>query len=84
MAVYRSANGGRSWQKQTRGLPAKNAYLTVLREAMSGDSCDPAGIYFGTETGQLFYSRNEGREWHLLADLLPPILSVEAAVLGST
>ena len=81
LAVYRSTTGGRTWQKQTRGLPTRNAHLTILREAMSADSCDPAGIYFGTETGQLFHSRDAGRQWHLLADFLPPILSVEAAAL---
>ncbi|MBI1750596.1 MAG: exo-alpha-sialidase [Acidobacteria bacterium] len=81
LAVYRSTNCGRTWQKQAKGLPARNAHLTILREAMSTDSCDPAGVYFGTETGQLFCSRNEGREWKLLADFLPPIYSVEAAVL---
>jgi hypothetical protein len=48
---------------------------------MVADACDPAGIYFGTETGQLFSSRDAGKQWHLLADLLPPILSVEAATL---
>lgn len=81
LAVYRSASAGRTWQKQSRGLPARNAYLTILREAMSTDTCDPAGLYFGTETGQLFYSRDAGRQWHLLADFLPPVLSVEAAVV---
>ncbi len=80
-AAYRSTNGGRTWQKQTRGLPTRNAFLTVLREASSTDACDPAGVYFGTETGQLFYSRNEGRQWGLLADNLPGIQSVEAATI---
>lgn len=81
LAVYRSTTGGRTWQKQVRGLPRRNAHLTILREAMSTDACDPAGVYFGTETGQLFCSRDEGRQWHLLADFLPPILSVETAVV---
>ena len=81
LAVYRSTSGGRNWQKQTRGLPTRNAHLTILREAMSTDPCDPAGVYFGTETGQLFSSRDAGRHWHLLADFLPPILSVEVAVV---
>ena len=81
LAVYRSTNGGRTWQKQARGLPTRNAHLTILREAMSTDTCDPAGLYFGTETGQLFYSRDEGSHWHVRADFLPPILSVEAAIL---
>ncbi len=81
VAAYRSTNAGRTWQKQTRGLPTRNAYLTVLREAMSTDACDPAGVYFGTQTGQIFYTRNEGREWRLLADHLPPVASVEVASL---
>jgi len=81
LAVYRSANAGRTWQRQTHGLPDRNAHLTILREAMSVDACEPAGVYFGTETGQLFFSRDEGREWRLLADLLPPIYSLEAAVV---
>ncbi len=81
VAAYRSTNSGRTWQKQTRGLPTRNAYLTVLREASSTDTCDPAGVYFGTETGQLFYSRDEGARWNVLADFLPPVLSVEAVVV---
>lgn len=79
LAVYRSADAGRTWQKQTRGLPTRNAHLTVLREAMATDARDPVGVYFGTETGQLFHSADEGRTWHRLADFLPPIYSVEAA-----
>ncbi|MBZ5699619.1 MAG: exo-alpha-sialidase [Acidobacteriia bacterium] len=81
LAVWRSTTGGRSWHKQTRGLPTRNAHLLVLREAISTDSSDPAGVYFGTETGQLFATREEGRNWELIADFLPPILSVEAATL---
>jgi len=52
-----------------------------LREAMSTDAFEDAGIYFGTNTGQLFYSRDSGDSWELLADFLPPIYSVEAAVV---
>ncbi len=81
LAVWRSKNGGRAWEKQTRGLPSRNAHLLVLREAISTDSIDPAGLYFGTETGQLFATRDEGRNWERIADFLPPILSVEAATL---
>ena len=81
LAVYRSTNAGRSWSKQARGLPARDTYVTVLREAMSSDTLDPAGVYFGTQTGQLYYSRDEGRQWSLLAGSLPQIFSVEAAVV---
>jgi hypothetical protein len=78
LVAYRSQNGGRAWQKQARGLPSRNAHLLVLREAMSTDAADPAGVYFGTATGQIFYTANEGREWDLLADYLPPVYSIEA------
>ncbi len=78
LAVYRSTTGGRSWQKQTRGLPTRNAHALVLRAAMSTDSSDPAGLYFGTQGGQLFASRDEGRSWSVITGFLPPILSVEA------
>lgn len=81
LAVYRTRNAGRTWQAQTRGLPVKHAYLTILREAMGTDTCDPAGVYFGTTGGHLFYSRDEGRRWDTLAGFLPPVLSVEAAVV---
>jgi hypothetical protein len=79
MAVYRSNDAGWHWRKQGSGLPSKHAHLLVLREAFATDACDPAGLYFGTETGQLFYSSDEGKHWTLMADFLPPILSVETA-----
>jgi hypothetical protein len=80
LAVWRSKNLGESWEKITKGLPER-AYVDVLREAMSTDTFEDAGIYFGTNTGQLFYSRNSGDSWELLADFLPPIQSVEVAVV---
>ncbi len=79
-AVWRSKDAGGSWQKLTKGLPDK-AHLVVLREAMATDDFEDAGIYAGTNTGQLFYSRDSGDTWQLMADFLPPIHSVEAAVL---
>jgi hypothetical protein len=78
LAAYHTRNGGKTWQKSSRGLPERNAHLLILREAMSTDSADPAGVYFGTSTGQVFHTRDEGREWRLLADYLPPVYSVEA------
>jgi hypothetical protein len=79
-AVWRSRDAGTSWEMLTKGLPEK-AHLVVLREAMATDSFEDAGIYAGTNTGQLFYSRDSGDTWGLLADFLPPIHSVEVAVL---
>jgi len=79
-AVWRSRDEGETWRRLTDGLPEK-AHLVVLREAMAIDSFEDAGVYVGTNTGQLFYSRDSGDRWELLADFLPPIYSVEAAVV---
>ncbi len=78
--VWRSKDAGESWQPMHKGLP-DNARLVVLREAMATDAFEDAGIYAGTNTGQLFYSRDSGDTWELMADYLPPIHSVEAAVV---
>ncbi|RIK58281.1 MAG: glycoside hydrolase [Chloroflexi bacterium] len=78
MAVWRSRNRGLAWERLTNGLPYP-AYFTILRDALATDACDPAGVYVGTTTGQLFYSRDEGERWELLADHLPPVLAVHAA-----
>ena len=80
-AVWRSRDAGNSWEKLTKGLPER-AHVDVLREAMGLDSFEDAGVYVGTNTGQLFYTRDSGDSWELLADFLPPIQSVEAAVVG--
>lgn len=82
MTVYRTTNGGGQWEKLTRGLPAKDAWFTVLRDALRTDTADPAGVYVGTTTGQLFHSRDGGDTWLSMAGHLPPIQSVEAGVVG--
>lgn len=79
-AVYRSTDAGESFRRMDRGLP-RPAYLNVLREGLCTDSLDPAGVYAGTSTGQIFHSRDEGRAWSLLADHLPPVSSLSAVVL---
>lgn len=79
--VYRTRDGGDSWQALTSGLPQENAYLNVFREGLAADSLDPAGIYVGTGTGKLYYSRDEGDNWHTLSETLPPIYSVGVAVI---
>jgi hypothetical protein len=80
--VYRTRNAGASWEPLTPGLPQKNAYETVLRDAMGADSLDPAGIYFGTRSGKLFGSASDGNSWGLIVEGLPAITCVRAAVVG--
>jgi hypothetical protein len=82
LRVYRTRNAGGSWEALTRGLPQKDALETVLRDAMAADQMNPAGIYFGTRSGQLFGSANGGGAWTRILGGLPPIVSVEAAVVG--
>lgn len=79
-AVYRTRDGGKSWTRLAKGWPKSEAWLTVLREGMATDGKDPAGIYVGTTTGQLYASRDEGDSWAPIAEGLPPILSVSATV----
>jgi photosystem II stability/assembly factor-like uncharacterized protein len=81
LRVARSRNGGKTWKLLSKGLPQSNAHVLVLREAMTSDDRDPAGVYFGTSTGSLFYSRDAGDSWHALAEHLPPIYSVTAGRL---
>jgi photosystem II stability/assembly factor-like uncharacterized protein len=76
-AVWRTRDGGESWHKLTNGLPQEHAHLGVLRAAMAIDRHDTPGVYFGTSTGQLFASADEGESWNEIADHLPPIWSVE-------
>ncbi len=77
-AVYRTENAGESWIRGAEGLPQRDAYMAVLREAMGRDDLDPVGIYFGTSTGQLWGSRDGGDSWSAITTTLPPIWSVDA------
>ena len=80
-AVWRTADGGRSWDARREGLPQENAFLGVLRQALATDRLQPAGVYFGTSSGALFASADEGDTWACIAQHLPPISSVETLVL---
>ncbi|MBT1156327.1 exo-alpha-sialidase [Aminobacter anthyllidis] len=80
-AVWRTRSGGREWQAMRNGLPQENAYIGVLRQAMATDRLDPAGVYFGTSSGALFASPDEGESWVSVAQHLPTILSVETLVV---
>jgi photosystem II stability/assembly factor-like uncharacterized protein len=79
--VFRSRNGGRDWEPLSKGLPQQNAYLHAMREGMATDSLDPCGIYVGTTSGHIFYSRDDGDSWELLVEYLPPISSVSCAIV---
>jgi photosystem II stability/assembly factor-like uncharacterized protein len=78
LRVFRSRDGGATWQSVSAGLPAEHVYVTVLREAMAIDSRSPCGVYFGTSGGQLFASADAGENWAELASYLPRVLSVTA------
>ena len=78
-AAYRSLDGGRSWRRQDTGFPARDAWWTVKRQAMTVDGRSPAGVYVGTTSGEVWGSRDEGRTWRGLARHLPEIYAVEVA-----
>ncbi len=82
LQVYRSRTGGNQWEALTKGLPQSNCYVNVLRNAMSIDSLDPCGIYFGTTGGQVYASANAGDNWEPIVRDLPAVLSVEVQTLA--
>jgi photosystem II stability/assembly factor-like uncharacterized protein len=81
LRVYRTRDGGKSWKALTRGLPQKEAFETVLRDALATDTQPKAGVYFGTRSGKLFGSADGGSSWKLIADGLPPVVCVKAAAV---
>jgi serine/threonine protein kinase len=81
LRVYRTRNAGATWEPLMRGLPQKDAYETVLRDAMTADSLDPAGIYLGTRSGQIFASADEGKTWQRILSGLPAVVCLRAAIL---
>jgi photosystem II stability/assembly factor-like uncharacterized protein len=82
LRVYRSRTGGNEWEPLTKGLPQENCYVNVLRDAMSADSLDSCGIYFGTTGGQVYCSTDSGDSWSAIVHDLPPVVSVEAQTLS--
>ncbi len=81
LRVYRSRTGGNEWEALTKGLPQKDCYVNVLRDATAVDSLEPCGIYFGTTGGQVYGSADSGDSWTPIVHDLPAVLSVEAQVL---
>ena len=81
LRVYRSRNGGNEWQALTKGLPQKDCYVNVLRDAMAVDTLDQCGIYFGTTGGQVYASADGGDSWSAIVRDLPAVVSVEVQTL---
>lgn len=79
--VFRTADGGSSWDALGHGLPQHDAWLTVLRDGFAADHLDPTGLYVGTRTGEVFASNDGGDNWYELARHLPPVVCVKTAVL---
>ncbi len=82
LRVYRSKSGGNEWEALTKGLPQKDCYVNVLRDAMSVDSLDKCGVYFGTTGGQVYGSADAGDSWTPIVQHLPAVLSVEVQTLS--
>jgi len=79
--VFRSQDGGKSWDALSDGLPTGPFYPAVLRDAMCVDDAPTPGVYFGTRSGEVYASRDEGDSWRLVAAHLPDVLCVRAAVV---
>ena len=81
LRVYRSRTGGNEWEPLTKGLPQRDCYVNVLRDAMAVDSLDSCGVYFGTTGGQVYMSPDAGDSWSPIVRDLPAVLSVEVQTL---
>ncbi len=81
LRVYRSRKGGNEWEALKKGLPQRNCYVNVLRDAMAVDSLDQCGVYFGTTGGQVYGSADAGDSWTPIVKHLPAVLSVEVETL---
>ncbi len=82
LRVYRSRSGGNEWEALSTGLPQRNCYVNVLRDAMSVDTLEDCGIYFGTTAGEVYASTDSGDSWRPIVSNLPSVLSVEAQTLA--
>jgi photosystem II stability/assembly factor-like uncharacterized protein len=82
LRVYRTKDGGQSWQPLTNGLPQEDAFETILRDNMKADQHNPTGLYFGTRNGKLFGSADGGDSWTMIREGLPPITCVKTATIN--
>jgi len=81
LRVFRSRSGGNEWEPLTKGLPQRDCYVNVLRDAMAVDQLDPCGVYFGTSGGQVYVSPDGGDNWAPIVHDLPAVVSVEVQTL---
>ena len=81
LRVYRSRTGGNEWEALSDGLPQRDCYVNVLREAMAVDALESCGVYFGTTGGQVYVSADAGDHWAPIVRDLPAVLSVEVQTL---
>jgi hypothetical protein len=81
LRVFRSRSGGNEWEALTKGLPQRNCYVDVLRDAMAVDSLDSCSIYFGTTGGQVYASADAGDTWQAIGEYLPRVSSVEVQTI---
>jgi len=82
LRVFRSRTGGNEWEPLSKGLPDRDCYVNVLRDAMAVDKLDECGVYFGTSGGQVYASVDAGDSWTAIVRDLPPVLSVEVQTLA--
>ena len=82
LRVYRTKNGGESWEPLTNGLPQEDALETILRDNLQADASKPTGLYFGTRSGKVYGSNNGGDSWTLIKDGLPPITCVKTTTVN--
>jgi hypothetical protein len=82
LRVWRSRSGGNEWEELSAGLPERDCYVNVYRDAMAVDTLDSCGIYFGTTGGQVYASADSGDSWAPIVRDLPAVLSVEVQVLS--
>ena len=81
LRVFRSRTGGNDWESLTNGLPQRDCYVNVLRDAMSVDTLDGCGVYFGTTGGQVYASADGGDSWNAIVQNLPAVYSIEVQTL---
>lgn len=81
LTVYRTRDRGKSWDPLGKGLPQENAFMGIYREGLTLDQMDPAGVYFGTNTGHVYSSLDEGDTWERITADLPPVYSLSTAIL---